>query len=141
STAGWARAGTAPAGPGRRCPPAGVRHSIVLYRWGKFSRLPRHSSGYFHEIRFRPAVPVRGLRQLLAFHIAVTEPCPGSREQRIKHHHRLYGVIFVFVLTMGALLARLLDLQRSLSRSEGYLGLRLQTMAVGALAGLMFSSH
>jgi MFS family permease len=58
----------------------------------------------------------------------------------MKPHHRIFGVFFIFALTMGALLARLPDLQRSLGLSEGQLGLLLLTMSVGALAGLTFSS-
>jgi MFS family permease len=58
----------------------------------------------------------------------------------MKPHHRIYGVFFIFALTMGALLSRLPDLQRSLNLTEGQLGLLLLTMSVGALLGLTFSS-
>lgn len=58
----------------------------------------------------------------------------------MKPHHRIYGVFFIFALTMGALLARLPDLQTSLRLTEGQLGLLLLTMSVGALTGLTFSS-
>ncbi|RYE88550.1 MAG: MFS transporter [Hyphomicrobiales bacterium] len=58
----------------------------------------------------------------------------------MKPHHRIYGVFFIFALTMGALLARLPDLQRSLDLTEGQLGLLLLTMSVGALTGLTVSS-
>jgi len=58
----------------------------------------------------------------------------------MKPHHRIFGVFFIFALTMGALLARLPDLQQQFGLSEGQLGLLLLTMSVGALAGLTFSS-
>lgn len=58
----------------------------------------------------------------------------------MKPHHRIYGVFFVFALTMGAMLARLPDLQLSLELTEGQLGLLLISMSVGALVGLTFSS-
>jgi MFS family permease len=52
----------------------------------------------------------------------------------------MYGVFFVFALSMGALLSRLPDLQRELALSEGQLGLTLICMSLGALIGLTFSS-
>lgn len=55
-------------------------------------------------------------------------------------HQRIYGIFFVFALSMGALLSRLPDLQIRLELSEGQLGLLLLTMSVGALIGLTFSS-
>lgn len=58
----------------------------------------------------------------------------------MKPHHRIYGIFFIFALTMGALLSRLPDLQRSLNLTEGQLGLMLISMSVGALFGLTFSS-
>ncbi len=58
----------------------------------------------------------------------------------MKPHHRIYGIFFIFALTMGALLSRLPDLQRSLDLTEGELGLMLIAMSVGALIGLTFSS-
>lgn len=58
----------------------------------------------------------------------------------MKPHQRIYGVFFIFALTMGALLSRLPDLQLSLGLTEGQLGLLLLTMSVGALMGLTFSS-
>jgi MFS family permease len=58
----------------------------------------------------------------------------------MKPHHRIYGIFFVFALTMGALLSRLPDLQVQFGLSEGELGLLLLTMSVGALLGLTFSS-
>ena len=58
----------------------------------------------------------------------------------LKPHQRVYGIFFVFALSMGALLSRLPDLQRSLKLTEGQLGLTLIAMSVGALCGLTFSS-
>jgi MFS family permease len=55
-------------------------------------------------------------------------------------HHRIYGIFFVFALSMGALLSRLPDLQLKLGLTEGQLGMLLLTMSVGALVGLTFSS-
>jgi MFS family permease len=58
----------------------------------------------------------------------------------LKPHQRVYGIFFVFALSMGALLSRLPDLQQSLQLTEGQLGLLLIAMSVGALTGLTFSS-
>jgi MFS family permease len=58
----------------------------------------------------------------------------------LKPHQRVYGIFFVFALSMGALLSRLPDLQESLGLTEGQLGLLLISMSVGALCGLTFSS-
>lgn len=58
----------------------------------------------------------------------------------MKPHHRIFGIFFVFALSMGALLSRLPDLQLKLGLSESQLGLLLLTMSVGALVGLTFSS-
>lgn len=58
----------------------------------------------------------------------------------LKPHHRIFGVFFIFALSMGALLSRLPDLQVSLGLTEGQLGLTLITMSIGALVGLTFSS-
>ncbi len=55
-------------------------------------------------------------------------------------HHRIYGVFFLFAIAMGALLARLPDLQRELGLTEGQLGLTLISMSIGALLGLTFSN-
>ena len=59
---------------------------------------------------------------------------------QLKPHQRIYGVFFVFALSMGALLSRLPDLQRSLDLTEGQLGLVLIAMAIGSLVGLTLSS-
>ncbi len=58
----------------------------------------------------------------------------------MKQHHRIFGVFFIFALTMGALLSRLPDLQFEFGLTEGQLGLLLLTMSVGALLGLTVSS-
>lgn len=58
----------------------------------------------------------------------------------MKPHQRIYGIFFIFALSMGALLSRLPDLQVRLDLSEGQLGLLLLSMSVGALVGLTFLS-
>ena len=58
----------------------------------------------------------------------------------MKPHQRIFGIFFIFALSMGALFARLPDLQVRLGLTEGQLGLLLLTMSVGALIGLTFSS-
>ncbi len=58
----------------------------------------------------------------------------------MKPHQRIYGIFFIFALSMGALLSRLPDLQRSLDLTEGQLGLLLIAMSFGALIGLTFAS-
>jgi MFS family permease len=58
----------------------------------------------------------------------------------MKPHHRIFGVFFVFSMTMGTLLSRLPDLQLRLGLTEGELGLLLLAMSLGALFGLTFSS-
>src|SRR5690606_18635375 len=67
---------------------------------------------------------------------------PGTRQGGVimQPHQRIYGIFFVFALSMGALLSRLPDLQIRLELSEGQLGLLLLTMSVGALIGLTLSS-
>ena len=57
----------------------------------------------------------------------------------MRPHHRIFGVFFIFALSMGALLSRLPDLQRQLDLSEGQLGLTLIAMSCGALVALTFS--
>lgn len=56
----------------------------------------------------------------------------------MKPYHRIYLLQFIFALSMGALLARLPDLQVEFELSEGQLGLLLLTMSCGVLAGLTF---
>lgn len=58
----------------------------------------------------------------------------------MKPHHRMFGVFFIFALSMGALLSRLPDLQRQLGLTEGELGLTLICMSMGAMVALTFSS-
>ena len=58
----------------------------------------------------------------------------------MRMHHRIYGIFFIFALSMGALLSRLPDLQEKPGLTEGQVGLLLLTMSVGALIGLTFSS-
>lgn len=57
----------------------------------------------------------------------------------MKPHQRIFGIQFVFALSIGALLARLPDLQRSFELTEGELGLLLVGMSLGALFGLTVS--
>jgi MFS family permease len=56
----------------------------------------------------------------------------------MKPHYRIYLLQFIFALSMGALLARLPDLQVKFELTEGQLGLLLITMSCGVLAGLTF---
>jgi MFS family permease len=56
----------------------------------------------------------------------------------MRPHHRIFGVFFIFALSMGALLSRLPDLQRQLGLTEGQLGLTLIAMSCGALVALTF---
>jgi MFS family permease len=58
----------------------------------------------------------------------------------MKPHHRMFGVFFIFALSMGALLSRLPDLQRQLNLTEGELGLTLICMSMGAMVSLTFAS-
>lgn len=57
----------------------------------------------------------------------------------MKPHHRIFGVQFVFALSIGALLARLPDLQQKFGLNEGQLSLLLVAMSLGVLIGLTFS--
>ncbi|MCC5618726.1 MFS transporter [Nostoc sp. CHAB 5715] len=57
----------------------------------------------------------------------------------MRPHHRIFGVFFIFALSMGAMLSRLPDLQRQFDLTEGQLGLTLIAMSCGALVGLTFS--
>ncbi|SMQ63392.1 Fucose permease [Devosia lucknowensis] len=56
----------------------------------------------------------------------------------MKQHQRIYFLQFVFALSMGALLARLPDLQVQFALTEGQVGLLLITMSCGVLCGLTF---
>ena len=57
----------------------------------------------------------------------------------MKPHHRIYGIFFIFAISMGSLLARLPDIQLKYGLSQGELGLTLISASVGALIGLTFS--
>ncbi|NTE84962.1 MFS transporter [Agrobacterium tumefaciens] len=57
----------------------------------------------------------------------------------MKPHHRIFGIQFVFALSIGALLARLPDLQQNFSLTEGQLSFLLVAMSLGVLFGLTFS--
>lgn len=57
----------------------------------------------------------------------------------MKPHHRIFGIQFVFALSIGALLARLPDLQQKFGLTEGQLSLLLVAMSLGVLLGLTFS--
>ncbi|ACI59642.1 major facilitator superfamily MFS_1 (plasmid) [Rhizobium leguminosarum bv. trifolii WSM2304] len=59
---------------------------------------------------------------------------------KIASHHRIYACFFLFAATLGALQARLPDLQRALELDEAELGLTLTGAAVGALFALTFGS-
>ncbi|WP_428429630.1 MFS transporter [Pararhizobium sp.] len=58
----------------------------------------------------------------------------------IAPHHRIYTCFFLFAVSLGALLARMPDLQVALGVNKSELGLTLIGMAVGALISLTFSS-
>jgi Na+/melibiose symporter-like transporter len=55
-------------------------------------------------------------------------------------HHRIYTCFFLFAVSLGALLARMPDLQVALDVNKSELGLTLIGMAIGALISLTFSS-
>jgi len=58
----------------------------------------------------------------------------------IAPHHRIYACFFLFAVSLGALLARMPDLQVALNVNKSELGLTLIGMAIGALISLTFSS-
>ena len=59
---------------------------------------------------------------------------------RLAQHHRLYACFFLFAVGLGALLARMPDLQVALRINKSELGLTLIGMALGALTSLTLSS-
>ncbi|HTO34421.1 MAG TPA: MFS transporter [Pararhizobium sp.] len=58
----------------------------------------------------------------------------------IAPHHRIYTCFFLFAISLGALLARMPDLQMALGVNKSELGLTLIGMAIGALISLTLSS-
>ncbi|OLP59368.1 MFS transporter [Xaviernesmea oryzae] len=58
----------------------------------------------------------------------------------LAQHHRLYLCFFFFALSLGALLARMPDLQETLGVDKSELGLTLIGMSIGALIALTVSS-
>jgi MFS family permease len=72
--------------------------------------------------------------------MAIREAASIHAALLMKPHHRVFGIFFIFALSMGALFARLPDLQRKFELTESQLGLTLISMSVGALVGLTFSS-
>jgi MFS family permease len=54
----------------------------------------------------------------------------------MKPHYRIYLLQFIFALSIGALLARLPDLQVKFMLTEGQVGLLIITMSCGVLCGL-----
>ncbi|WP_075289753.1 MFS transporter [Pararhizobium arenae] len=54
--------------------------------------------------------------------------------------HRIYACFFLFAVALGALLARMPDLQVALGVNKSELGLTLIGMSIGALISLTFSS-
>ena len=58
----------------------------------------------------------------------------------IAPHHRIYICFFLFAVSLGALLARMPDLQVALGVNKSELGLTLIGMAIGALISLTLSS-
>ncbi|OQP87727.1 MFS transporter [Rhizobium rhizosphaerae] len=59
---------------------------------------------------------------------------------QLAQHHRLYLCFFLFALSLGALLARMPDLQERLGIDKAELGLTLIGMSIGALISLTVSS-
>lgn len=59
----------------------------------------------------------------------------------MKPHHRVYFMQFALALTLGALLARLPDLQVKFDLSESQIGLMLLTGSFGVLFGLTFTGR
>lgn len=59
---------------------------------------------------------------------------------RLAQHQRTYLCFFLFAVSLGALLARMPDLQTALGVTKSELGLTLIGMAIGALVALTFSS-
>jgi len=58
----------------------------------------------------------------------------------IKPHHRVFAGFFLFALALGAMLARLPDIQAQLQLDKAQLGLTLIAMALGSLISLSISS-
>lgn len=58
----------------------------------------------------------------------------------MKPQHRVFGVFFLFAVSIGALLSRLPDLQRQFGLTESELGLTLLGMPIGALTALTLST-
>jgi MFS family permease len=58
----------------------------------------------------------------------------------IAPHHRVYTCFFLYAVSIGALLARMPDLQAELHVNKSELGLTLIGMAIGSLISLTFSS-
>jgi len=63
---------------------------------------------------------------------------PGLGSKIMKPHHRVYFMQFALAITLGALLARLPDLQLKFGLSESQIGLMLLTMSFGVLCGITF---
>lgn len=59
----------------------------------------------------------------------------------MKPHHRVYFMQFALALTLGALLARLPDLQVKFGLTESQIGLMLLTGSFGVLFGLTFAGR
>jgi MFS family permease len=58
----------------------------------------------------------------------------------MRPQHRVYGIFFIFAVSIGALLSRLPDFQRQLGLSESELGMTLLGLPLGALAALTLSA-
>jgi MFS family permease len=59
---------------------------------------------------------------------------------KIAPHYRIFACFFLFAFALGALLARMPDLQEQLQVSKSELGLTLIGMAIGSLISLTFSA-
>jgi MFS family permease len=59
----------------------------------------------------------------------------------IKPHYRVFACFFLFALSLGALLARLPDVQQNLGLDKAQLGLMLIGMAIGSLVSLSLGAQ
>src|SRR5690606_23242066 len=100
-------------------------------------RLHRPALGHHLVLRHRPAAGAAEFR----FH-RCSRPPPNSPRccAMIQPHHRIFGCFFLFAFALGALLARLPDIQEHHGLTESQLGLTLIAMALGSLISLSLSS-
>src|SRR5262245_16476546 len=58
----------------------------------------------------------------------------------MRPEHRVFGIFFIFALSIGAMLSRFPDFQRQLGLSESELGLTILGLPIGALTALTIST-